>query len=624
MASAADKELWLYVDPATGQQKGPLAGAILKRLLRKGLLQPQQFVWTQRLSEWQPLAQVDAFAAYCATWCAYWYYMVDDLDAGPSATKQAGPVLTKELVALFLDGEIDGITLVWSKDMAEWSPISEVPSLKEFLHEANEDQAREEEVLEKQNQVAVEDQVYKDEKVEAFVAEDGKQYIFDAEGKKWVTPEDKIEEDLQALRDAAGDSKEDHEAAQEAKHKKKNQASKNNGGDGLNKENENGATSAANNGESIKAGSAISSAENADNAEQKKPKKKKKKKSEKWQKSKNKTWVYVNGLPLDVTVQEVHDHFAKCGVIQQDLVTSTPRIKLYENKEFGGLNVRDRSNASSFAVQGDASVCYMKEASVELAIQLLDKSEIRPEWPIDVSPAVFEQKGSEFVGRKKLKLDSRAKVKKIEQEKALSWNEGGDDDKNGLRIVVIKHMFTPEEIEDEAYENELRDDILAECLKIGEVTKITLFSKHADGVVVVKFESTGAAATCLDVMNGRFFAGRKLECSFWDGTDYTYRESKDEEKERAEKFSEWLEQGSSSSEAEDESDGEGTADGKTSIDENGDAPSAATVHAGRVMPDLDDGDEEDDSEDEDVPVAEAVHVGRVMPDLDDVDDDEDE
>uniref|UniRef100_K3WEI1 RRM domain-containing protein n=1 Tax=Globisporangium ultimum (strain ATCC 200006 / CBS 805.95 / DAOM BR144) TaxID=431595 RepID=K3WEI1_GLOUD len=613
MAAAADKELWLYVDAATGQQKGPLAGAILKRLLRKGLLQPQQFVWTQRLSEWQPLAQVDAFAAYCATWCALWYYMVDDLDAGPSATKQAGPVATKELVALFLDGEIDGMTLVWSKDMAEWSSISEVPSLKEFLHEANEDQAREEEVLEKQSQVAVEDQVFKDEKVEAFVAEDGKQYIFDTEGKKWVTPEDKIEEDLQALREAAGESKEDHEVAQEVKQKKKNQANKNNGGDGVNKENENenDTTAAADNGESAKIASTASSADSTDNAEQRKPKKKKKKKSEKWQRSKNKTWVYVNGLPLDITVQEVHDHFAKCGVIQQDLVTSTPRIKLYENKEFGGLN-------------GDGSVCYMKEASVELAIQLLDKSEIRPEWPIDVSPAVFEQKGSEFVKRKKLKLDSRAKVKKIEQEKALSWNEGGDGDKNGLRIVVIKHMFTPEEIEDEAYENELRDDILAECLKIGEVTKITLFSKHADGVVVVKFESTGAAATCLDVMNGRFFAGRKLECSFWDGTDYTYRESKDEENERAEKFSEWLEQGSSSSEAEDESDDEDTADGKENVNEIGAAPSAATVHAGRVMPDLDDDDEEDDSEDENVPVAEAVHAGRVMPDLDDVDDDEDE
>lgn len=143
---------------------------------------------------------------------------------------------------------------------------------------------------------------------------------------------------------------------------------------------------------------------------------------------------------------------------------------------------------------------------------------------------------------------------------------------------------------------------------------------------MVKFESTGAAATCIDVMNGRFFAGRKLECSFWDGADYTYRESKDEAKERADKFSEWLEQGSSSSEAEEESDeGEKQDEGEESEDGNDAVPSAATIHAGRVLPDSDD-DEEDEDEDEedeeDVPASDSVHAGRVMPDLDD-DDDED-
>ncbi|GAB9475479.1 Rna-binding protein [Globisporangium polare] len=642
-------ELWLYVDALTGQQKGPLPAHTLKRLLRKGLLQPQQFVWTQRLDAWQALADVADFSAYCATWSCFWYYMVDDLEAaasgatGAEATKQAGPASTKELVALFLDGEVDGMTLVWTKDMVDWKPISEVPALKEFLHEANEDQAREEEVLEKQSQVAVEDQVYKDEKVEAFVAEDGKQYIFDAEAKKWITPEDKIEEDLEALREAVGETKADHEAAQELK-KKKQQLKQNNKDKG--KANSNNAaaqetksaagiedTAGFSTGDNTEAthppgaattnGVESSANENVNgNADEKKRKKKKKKNSEKWKKSKNRTWVYVNRLPLDITIQEVHDHFAKCGVVQQDLVAGAPRIKLYQNKEFGGLN-------------GDGSVCYMKEASVELAVQLLDKSEIRPEWPIDVTPAVFEQKGKEFVKRKKVKLDSRAKVKKFEQEKALSWNEGADDERNGLRIVVIKHMFTPEEIENEAYEDELRDDILAECLKMGEVSKITLFSKREDGVVVVKFESTGSAATCIDAMNGRFFAGRKLECSFWDGTDYTYRESKDEEKERADKFSEWLEQGSSSSEEESgdeedeykEKESKREEESKQSEKET-DSVVVATesIHAGRAMPDSDgeesDDEEEDGDEEEAPPAGDAIHAGRVMPDLDDSDDDD--
>lgn len=185
-------------------------------------------------------------------------------------------------------------------------------------------------------------------KVEAFVAEDGKQYIFDAEAKKWVTPEDKIEEDLQALREAVGESREDHEAAPEMKTKKKDPSTKqNSSGDrasenGTNPRpgNSENAFETANHGDPTATDSATTQAAADPTSGDLKKRKKKKKKSEKWQKSKNKTWVYVNGLPLDITVQEVHDHFAKCGVIQQDLVTTTPRIKLYENKQFGGLNVR--------------------------------------------------------------------------------------------------------------------------------------------------------------------------------------------------------------------------------------------------------------------------------------------
>lgn len=193
-------------------------------------------------------------------------------------------------------------------------------------------------------------------KVEAFVAEDGKQYIFDSEAKKWITPEDKIEEDLEALREAVGETKADHEAAQELKKKKQQLKQNNNKGNANNvavaqetkpsaAESKNTAGLSTDDGVDI-ADTSVSGAEPSagnenGNADEKK-RKKKKKNSEKWKKSKNRTWVYVNGLPLDVTVQEVHDHFAKCGVVQQDLVAGAPRIKLYENKEFGGLNVRIR------------------------------------------------------------------------------------------------------------------------------------------------------------------------------------------------------------------------------------------------------------------------------------------
>jgi HIV Tat-specific factor 1 len=140
-------------------------------------------------------------------------------------------------------------------------------------------------------------------------------------------------------------------------------------------------------------------------------------------------------------------------------------------------------------------------------------------------------------------------------------------------------MFRPEEIVDEKYEKELQEDIEFECAKLGTVNKITLFTKHPEGVVIIKFASSGSAATCIDVMNGRFFAGRKLTCNYWDGTNYTYRESKEEEQKRAEEFNQWLEGFSSSSDEESEEEEE-------KDDEN--IPSAEEVHTGRVMPALED------------------------------------
>ncbi|KAG7390695.1 HIV Tat-specific factor 1 [Phytophthora boehmeriae] len=587
MASKA-VELWLYLDAATGQQKGPVPEPVVKKLLRKGLLQPQQLVWTQRLKEWTAISSVEPFAAYCRVWASVWFYMAEGEASAGKGSARAGPVTTQQLVKLFVDGAVDGMTLVWTQELKDWKPIGEVPELKEFLQEANDDLDREAELQEQASELPAEHQIFEKEETNALIAEDGKTYIFDAESKTYVTPEDKIEDELASLQEAMVE-----EAAGKAGESK------------LSSENESGKSNTGGKRAKTEVPSAtvLTEAKSAETDEDAANKRKKKKKNDKWKKKKSNTWVYVNGLPLDVSVHEVHDHFAKCGVIQSDIATGEARIKLYQNKETGGLN-------------GDGSICYMKEASVDLAVQLLDKSQIRPEWPIDVSPAVFTQKGQEFVKRKKPKIDTRAKIKMFEKAKALSWNEGEVSEPAGLRIVVIKHMFTPAEIEDETYEKELQEDIHAECSKIGEVSKITLFPRREDGVVVIKFASSGSAARCIEVMNGRFFAGRKLVCGFWDGTNYTHHESKTEEKERADKFKEWLEEGSSSSESEAEEDGKKSEHN---------ARKNRGEHSGRQLPSLDDDSDDSDMDtngdadkDNTVVVAE-VHAGRVMPGLDELD-----
>ena len=95
--------------------------------------------------------------------------------------------------------------------------------------------------------------------------------------------------------------------------------------------------------------------------------------------------------------------------------------------------------------------------------------------------------------------------------------------KRAVRIVVVEGMFHPSECEgNEQFFDELEKDIAVEFEKCGPVEKITVFSKHPKGVVIVKFSTSFAAQECIRVMDGRYFGGRRLRSMFWDGvTNYS-------------------------------------------------------------------------------------------------------
>ncbi|RHY31766.1 hypothetical protein DYB32_003175 [Aphanomyces invadans] len=511
------------------------------------------------MAEWKMAKDVPLFTPVCVLWqkIPQWHYF-DHLKV------QQGPITTAELVAKFEDGNIDGLTLVWSscQVVATWTPLGEVSVLKEELLEINLEREKEEAILATKEAIDPKLQTFHDDTTSgtrAIVAEDGKEFIYDSETRKWVTPEDKILEELEDLAELRDEAAKTPSAAVQSV------AASRPIEEGVPAE-----QTAKKDGGMVDPTTPTTPAATTTNGNPKKRKKSKSKKA-KWTASKYKTWVYINGLPLDITVQEVHDHFVKCGVIQKDLHTDEPKIKLYRNKDTGKLNVR--------------------QPSVELALQLLDKSDIRPKCPIDVSVAVFNQKGDEFVERKRTKLDNRAKVKKFEQEKALSWGAGGDEQ---FRIVVLKHMFKVEDFADKNEGDELKDDIKKECETLGEIAKITFFETHPLGVVIVKYHDAESAEACIEKMNKRWFAGQRIECGYWDGTNYVIKESEVEEAARTEAFGQWLEEGSSSDESDHDDD-------------------TGHIHAGRrVLPDSDDDDDQ-------VPTRSGnqVHAGRVLPDLDD-------
>lgn len=106
-----------------------------------------------------------------------------------------------------------------------------------------------------------------------------------------------------------------------------------------------------------------------------------------------------------------------------------------------------------------------------------------------MQPAEFEMKGEEYRERKIQKVDVVDKKRiQAEKERRFAWTEE-QANKVGLKIVILKHMFTPQEIKDNPsllseIEIDVKDEIESSC---GSVQKIEIFHDNPDGVIKIKF-----------------------------------------------------------------------------------------------------------------------------------------
>ena len=189
------------------------------------------------------------------------------------------------------------------------------------------------------------------------------------------------------------------------------------------------------------------------------------------------TAVYVTGLPQDVTVEEVAEVFSKkCGVIAEEIDSGRPRIKLYTNED------------GTF--KGDALVVFFKAPSVQMAITLLDDTEFR--YGDKTRMKVVEAESSykkvktddlkngsgsgassskedgdkaKEAERERQRKSARDKAKIIKKTQKLDarladWDSDeeisvigatgtGFAGRKPLKTVVLKHMFTLQELEED-------------------------------------------------------------------------------------------------------------------------------------------------------------------------------
>ena len=176
------------------------------------------------------------------------------------------------------------------------------------------------------------------------------------------------------------------------------------------------------------------------------------------------TKVYVSHLPEQTTEEDFIEFMTKCGMIDIDVRTNQPKIKLYRNPDG--------------SVKGDGLCTYIKVESVQLALQILDGAFMAGSGkiPVKVERAKFEMKGAKYDPKlkpKKLKKKELELLKK-KHDKMLAWvpdKMRGERSKRD-KVVVIKNLFDPDDFKD-APERilEYSANLRKHCKKFGNVSR---------------------------------------------------------------------------------------------------------------------------------------------------------
>jgi hypothetical protein len=179
------------------------------------------------------------------------------------------------------EGDIDGLTQIYSHSIGSWSKISDVPLLKEAMAKICKEEEAAEEALRASSDVTPSEAAFEpasfnasDESAEinpnsvnistsnsskaikkSFIADDGKCYKWDDEENDWVEDNDMNESDDDAEEDIIQTAAEEDDTTEKGKL----------------------------------------------------PKRKRKKNKSKAPKN----WVYITGLPANITLAELKDHFSK-------------------------------------------------------------------------------------------------------------------------------------------------------------------------------------------------------------------------------------------------------------------------------------------------------------------------
>ncbi|KAJ3007496.1 RNA-binding protein 39, partial [Thoreauomyces humboldtii] len=92
------------------------------------------------------------------------------------------------------------------------------------------------------------------------------------------------------------------------------------------------------------------------------------------------------------------------------------------------------------------------------------------------------------------------------------------------RNILLKNMFNLLEAQTETgWEAELKDDVSGECSKYGSLRHVGVDTEALDGRIYLRYDSIPQAEAAVAALNGRFFAGNKIEAAYVPDISYNGR-----------------------------------------------------------------------------------------------------
>lgn len=84
--------------------------------------------------------------------------------------------------------------------------------------------------------------------------------------------------------------------------------------------------------------------------------------------------------------------------------------------------------------------------------------------------------------------------------------------------LLVCNMFDPTTETEPEWDLDIKEDMLEECSKHGQVEHVHIEKHKPGGIVLLKFTTIDAAQKTAKSLNGRFFAGRMITVTFIDDT----------------------------------------------------------------------------------------------------------